>query len=294
MRDEAAFVERLQRELREVSWPEPAELRARARRRSRRTAGMAAVAVLAVASAAVVLPPRAGVPELPPVAPGPAVHQRTEIPVEAVLVPADLPARTDLRLDEVGLGEPVRADEVLRTCAQAQGAPADETVSRYSRSQSLIGADERDGAAYRRAMLSQVVYRLDGDPNRVFDELDRLVGACRSWTETTQVQQGEQAPVTARLTHHWTVARRDFAGDQAVLIQHTYSQPVDPVTDKPVGVPPGAQATLVVRVGDLVSVLVPAQGLPPWASGTDLSDAQLVDVARAAARRMCVAANPGC
>ena len=43
MAEDLTFVDRLHRDLREVHWPEPAEIRARARRRSRRTAVLSAV-----------------------------------------------------------------------------------------------------------------------------------------------------------------------------------------------------------------------------------------------------------
>ncbi|MFC0004616.1 hypothetical protein [Micromonospora siamensis] len=296
MRDDVTFVERLHRDLRDVSWPEPAELRAAARRRSRRTAVTAAAAVLAVAAGAAVLAPGAGGPKASPDAGttgGPAVLGRAEIPAEALLTPQDVPVRTDEQLGVAGLDEPVRADQILQSCAQERGLPADPAVSRYSRSQTLIDTEENEKWFYRRAVLSQAVYRLDGDPSRVFTELERLVTACGSWTETTQVQS-EREPLTARLTHHWTVARRDFAGDQAVLIHHAFSQPVDPVTGRPVGFAPVAEDTLVVRSGDLVSVLVPAPAMLPGAPGTGVTEAQFVDLARAAARRMCTAANPGC
>lgn len=53
---------------------------------------------------------------------------------------------------------------------------------------------------------------------------------------------------------------------------------------------------MVVRVGDLVTVIVPAPGLgvdgPNIAGST--SDAELLELGRTAARRLCVAANPSC
>ena len=46
MRDDPTFVEQIQRDLRDVRWLEPEEIRSRARRRSRRTAVLSAVTVL--------------------------------------------------------------------------------------------------------------------------------------------------------------------------------------------------------------------------------------------------------
>lgn len=292
MRDDARFVELVHRDLREVRWPEPTEIRAAARRRSRRTAMASAAAVLVVASVAAVGVGRAGTPAPPPAA---TAGGRAEIPVEAMLTPADVPAKSDERLGDTGIGEAVRVDDVLRACAQDQGLPADGTVSRYSRSQTLIGAAAVKGfAPNRMPVVSQDVYRLQaGAPARVFAELDRLVAACSSWPEVSPVQ-GETGTVTATVVHRWTVAASDFAGDQAVLLRHAISVPLDPATGKPVGITPFPEDRLVVRVGDLVTVLVPGESLRLGVPGNRVTQAQLLDLARAAAGRMCAAANPGC
>ncbi|MGC1214094.1 MAG: hypothetical protein WA890_22885 [Micromonospora sp.] len=290
------FVELVHRNLRDVRWPEPTEIRARARRRSRHTAVATAAAVLVVASISTVVVGRAGTHAPSPAAvPRPAAGGHAEIPVEAMLTPADVPVKSDERLGDTGLGERVRLDDVLRTCAQDQGLPADETVSRYSRSQTLIGTAAVSGfAPNRRPVVSQDVYRLEaGTASRVFAELDRLVAACPSWQAVSPVQ-GDEGMVTAPVVHRWTVAARDFAGDQAALLRHTTSVPVDAATGKRVGIPPPPEETVVVRVGDLVSVLVPGEPLRPGVPGNTVTEAGLLDIARAAAGRMCAAANPGC
>ncbi|MEE3919679.1 hypothetical protein V2I01_19275 [Micromonospora sp. BRA006-A] len=72
--DDLAFIDVMQRDLRNVRWAEPAELRARARRRSRRTVAAAAVTVLALTSGtAFVAAGRAAPPAPAPVAASPSV-----------------------------------------------------------------------------------------------------------------------------------------------------------------------------------------------------------------------------
>lgn len=294
MRDDLTFAERLHRDLRDVRWPEPTEIRARARRRTRRTAAAAAAAVLAVASATAVLAPRPGAPDPPTstASGGPAAGGRAEIPTEAMLAPADLPVKSDEQLGDSGLGEPVRVDDILQMCARDQGLPADPVASRYSRSQTLLGTFEAGNLVSRSPVLSQVVYRLDGAA-RVFIDLDRLVAACQAWEEVSPMQWDGNT-VTARVVHQWTVTERDFAGDQAVVLRHTVTQPLDVATGKPFRPTPPPELRLVVRVGDLVTVLVPTDPLLPFVPGSDVTDAQLREVARAAADRMCSAANPPC
>ncbi|MCP3783228.1 hypothetical protein NLX85_07595 [Micromonospora sp. A3M-1-15] len=293
MRDDATFVELVHRDLREVRWPEPAEIRRMARRRSRRTAVAAATAVLAVASVSAVAVGRAGAPA--PLPPGVGAGGRAEIPVEALLTPAEVPEKTDERLGDTGLDEPVRVDDVLRTCAQEQGLPGDQAVSRYSRSQTLIGSTKLSGSApYRRPVISQDVYRLEpGAAQRLFTDLDRSVAACAGWRQMNRLQ-GDQGMVDTMVVHQWTVAASAFAGDQAILLRHSMSVAVEPAAGEPVVIPPRPEDRLVVRVGDLVTVLVPEDPLQPGVPGNTMTQARLLDLARVAAGRMCAAANPGC
>lgn len=288
MRDDVRLVELVHQGLREVRWPEPTEIRATAGRRSRRTAVAAAAAVLAVASVSAVVVGRAGAPS-----PAASVGGHAEIPTEAMLDPADVPVRSDERLGDTGLGERVRVDDVLAGCGRDQGLSPATTESRISRSQSLIGSETVPGfAPYRRPVVSQDVYRL-ATADRVFAELDRLVAACGAWRQVSLIQ-GDAGTVTATVVHSWTVVARGFAGDQAVLLRHTVSVPPDSATGRPVGVPPGPEYRVVVRVGDLVTVLVPGEPLRPGVPGSTVTEAGLLEVGRAAADRMCVAANPGC
>ncbi|SCE74289.1 hypothetical protein [Micromonospora mirobrigensis] len=298
MRDDVTFVERLHRDLRDVPWPEAAELRATARRRTRRTAVTAAAAVLVVvAGVAVAARGPAGPPPGSTVAAPPG--GRAEIPVEALLDPRDLPDRSDERLGDAGLGEPVTVDPVLRSCALDRGLPADPVLSRYSRSQTLITNISPGGLAPERSpLVSQDVYRLDrATAERFMVDLDRLVIGCTGWQETKSrnvTAGGSPRPVT--LVHRWTVVDRDFAGDAAIVLRHTTDRSWDATTGADLDVTTTPEVTVIVRVGDLVTVLVPAGPMMAYFEGAQIrpTGAELRDLGRAAARRMCAAANPGC
>ncbi|MGW5670932.1 hypothetical protein [Micromonospora sp. NPDC003776] len=288
MPDDVRFVELVHRELRDVRWPEPTEIRAAARRRGRRTAVAAAAAVLAVASVSAVLVGRAGGPS-----PAASVGAYAEIPTEAMLDPADVPVRSDERLGDTGLGERVRVDDVLAGCGRDQGVPAAAAESRFSRAQTLIGSQAVDGfATHRSPVISQDVYRL-ASADDVFSGLDRLVAACASWRQANTVER-DGGSVSLTFVHGWSVAARDFAGDQSALLRHTVTQLTDSATGGPAQFPMAPEYTLVVRVGDLVTVLRPGEALRPGVPGSTVTEAGLLDVGRAAADRMCVAANPGC
>lgn len=290
MPDDVRLVELVHRELREVRWPEPTEIRAAARRRGRRTAVAAAAAVLAVVSVSAVLVGRAGGPGTSPAA---SVGGHAEIPTEAMLDPADVPVRSDERLGDTGLGERVRVDDVLAGCGRDQGVPVAAAESRFSRSQTLIGTQAVDGfATHRSPVISQDVYRL-ASADDVFGGLDRLVAACASWRQANTVER-DGGSVSLTFVHGWSVAARDFAGDRSALLRHTVTQLTDSTTGGPTRFPMAPEYTLVVRVGDLVTVLRPGEALRPGVPGGTVTEAGLLDVGRAAADRMCVAANPGC
>ncbi|MEU6073085.1 hypothetical protein [Micromonospora sp. NPDC047074] len=282
MRDEMTFVEQVHRELRDVRWPQPAEIRARARRRSRRTALAAAVAVLVVASAsAVALGDRPG-RENPPVAafsadPIPPVA-RAEIPREALLQQTDLTAGTSLQLGETGLGGTVDVGVGLGRCApQREGLEA-----WVSRSQTVLRAAPGD-RGIGDVLVVQDLHRMrDGAAVRFFDELRRQLAACREWRESRSIEWGDEF-VTVEGVHRWDVPRRDFAGDESLLLRHSVSPTQDTVGGRTLA-QPTPDATAVVRVGDLVTVLM----LEPTV------EAEMVRLAGVAARRMCAAANPAC
>ncbi|MEU5938368.1 hypothetical protein ABZ807_04120 [Micromonospora sp. NPDC047548] len=283
MREDLSFVDRLHRDLREVRWAEPAEIRALARRRSRRTALTAAVAVLVVASTTAVAvgdwPGRKGLPPAASSAEPIAPVTRVEITREALLHQEDLRERTGLQLSEAGLGETVDVGVGLGRCAS--GASAKE--SWVSRSQTVL----RAASGERRlsdVLVVQDLHRMRGDTAvRFFEELRRQLVFCREWREVRSIEWGGES-LTVEDVHRWDVPRRDFAGDESLLLRHSVSATYDAVSGQAPGRPSMPEAAVVVRVGDLVTVLIQEP----------TTEAELVRLARVAAQRMCVAANPSC
>ncbi|MBM7079668.1 hypothetical protein [Micromonospora humida] len=300
MSEELTFVDRLHRDLREVRWPEPAELRARARRRSRRTAVLSTATVLVVLAGAAVAarerPTGPATPTAPVAAPGPA-PVRTEIPLDALLTPADLPTKTGERLGNTGLGEAVRIDPLLESCGRERDVSAQLSVSRASRSQTLLRPTTRAGGPAT-PVLSQDVYRIDLPRGRwLFGEIDRLLNACAEWTLNASTLAADQQPVATEQEHRWEPAARDFAGDQSVLLRHVASQPRAQTGGRPVGAAASIETTLVVRVGDLVTVVVPAPDTVADrvdGTGPGMSQPDLLALGGTAAKRLCPAADTPC
>ncbi|MEU4378975.1 hypothetical protein [Micromonospora echinofusca] len=303
MRDEPRFVEQLHRDLRDVRWPEPAEIRARARRRSRRTALTAAVAVLVVVSgSAVAVGEWAGRMDAPPApvaaatAASPTTAGPAEIPQDALLAPADLPLRTGVQLGEAGLMEPVRVDPVLESCGRERGVPSAAPTSRYSRSQTLLWAPV--SPVTRGPALTQDVYRVHpGQGRLVFGLVGLLLNACAEWQLTKSTLFGG-SPVATTQTHRWETSISGFAGDESVMLRHVSMPSRLRVSGKVAAADEAVEVTMVVRVGDLVTVVALSPGtLEDTAAGTrpgGLSSADLQTLGRTAARRMCASANPGC
>ncbi|MGC4878124.1 hypothetical protein ACLQ26_17935 [Micromonospora sp. DT43] len=286
--DDLAFVERVHRDLRDVTWPEPEEIRAAARRRRRRTAALAAVAVLAaVAGPAYALKDRA---EPPPTAatrvPVDASPARAEIPLDSLLAVTEVPVKNAVQLGDAGLGETVRLDPTLQRCGDDRGVAAVPAYSRYSRSQTLL-SPTRDGRAPARVELSQDVYRLDPLVSaRLFTHLRALLDACPEWHVVENVvSAGETTPNESK--HAWETAASSFAGDESILVRHVPFAPRGPASGRTLQRSTPVGMTVVVRVGDLVTVLVPDPGL-------GLGDADLEALGRTAAQRLCPAANPAC
>ncbi|GLY25296.1 hypothetical protein [Micromonospora sp. NBRC 101691] len=283
---EPTLADRLAVDLAAVRWPEPAEIRARARRRTRRqVAGAAAALVLVVGSVAVLRP--TGGAEPPPVA-VPVVDPgaRGEIPPEALLQPADLRERSEPPLTASDLGESIRLDDHLGACRTDQGQSTRWETSLWSRSQAILR--DRPGGDHPPSglLVGQDIYRVTPEvAGRFFQGLEQLIAPCAAWRSVGPIEwQGRT--IDAEAVHNWALADRDFVGDEAALLRHSVSQPRDRTTGKPLGeMSPSTTSLAIVRVGDLVTVIVP---------GRSMSDDELRRLARVAATRMCPSANPSC
>ncbi|MGW4501869.1 hypothetical protein ACWENR_25060 [Micromonospora sp. NPDC004336] len=291
MRDDARFVERLHRDLSEVRWPEPDEIRSRARRRSRRTAAAAAAVVFLVSGAAVGVGDR--------LRPAPASEAASsgvepggyEVPAAALLQPADLPVPTAPPMVEAGLGERVRVDVTLEACLENRGTRAEWVESRYSRSQTLLRARPVGALPQPRdVLLTQDLYRVHpASAPGIVDDLAGRLTPCVAWQRHGQTDGQGRVVEEAGATHRWHVVERDFAGSQAALLRHTVSPPRHLVTGREVGDAPTPRSTAVVRVGDLVTVVSLGDG-----DGDGGGEAELRRLATVAATRMCAVANPRC
>ncbi|MEV0212736.1 hypothetical protein [Micromonospora sp. NPDC050695] len=294
MHDDLAFVERIHRDLNDVRWPEPHEIRARARRRSRRTVAMAAVAVLvAVTGPAYAMTAR---PAAPPVTALPAPTHgsvRADIPLDSLLRATDVPVESGVQLGDAGLGEVMRLDPLLMRCGGERGLPMVDSYSRYSRSLTLLSPTGVGGAAAK-GVLSQDVYRVDSAVGRqYFGQLRTMLVACREWRPVGSTMPDRES-VPLETVHSWMVPATDFAGDESMVVRHESSATPgrgDGRTLEP------AEATVVVRVGDLVTVLVTGPGLVVGrvdGSESTLGYADLEALGRTAAQRLCAGANPPC
>ncbi|WP_433315950.1 hypothetical protein ACQP0U_04280 [Micromonospora sp. CA-269861] len=285
MRDDPTLVEQIQRDLQDVRWLGPEEIRSRARRRSQRKIVVATVvlALAGVSAAAVAAPGKSPSTVLPVASASPVRH---EIPLDALLQVTDLGQPDNVVwLSQSGLGEPVRLDLMLGSCRTSQGRSEGWEMSILSRSQTLLKEDRPDTYGAGEALVTQDLYRLvPASATQLLATMDDLVAPCAEWNSVGEYQVGG-ATGTGSALHRWTVAQRGFAGDGAALLRHTGSQPVDQKTGRPIAAAPKPTSTAVVRVGDLITVLKLGQ------SGTE---PELRRLANVAARRMCAAANPAC
>lgn len=285
MRDDPTFVEQIKRDLLDVRWLAPEEIRSRGRRRSQRKIVVATVVLaLAGVSAVAVAAPKSPPPVLPAAAPS-ASPTRHEITTDALLQPADLPQQVDVQLSQSGLGEPVRLADMLSYCRTSQGRPEGWQMSILSRSQTFVPKRAAPILTQSDGLVTQDLFRLVPEAARqLFATLDDLVAPCAEWLSVGPILTAGGTR-TGEALHRWSVAQRGFAGDDAAILRDSLTVTRDLETGQPLGDAPSPILLAVVRVGDTVSVL---------RLGYDGTEAELVQLAVAAAARMCAAANPQC
>ncbi|WFE50295.1 hypothetical protein [Micromonospora sp. WMMD1155] len=284
MRDDLTFVEQVRRDLQNVRWPAPEEIRARARHRSQRriVAATAVLALAGVAGVAVAAPRNSPSPALPVASASPTRH---EITTDALLQPADLPQQVGVQLSDSGLGEPVQLDHELDYCRTSQGRSDGRKMSILSRSQTLVHKQSPSVATQSKGVFTQDLFRMVPEAaTQLFADLDELVAPCAEWRSVGPVKTAEGIR-TMEAVHRWAVAQRGFAGDDAAILRDSLTAARDIQTGQTTGDDPPPILLAVVRVGDTVSVL------RSWVGGTE---AELMQLAVVAAARMCAAANPPC
>ena len=295
MRDDLTFVERVHRDLRDVRWPEPAEIRARARRRSRRTAATGGARPCWCSP---------GRPPSPSSAPGRgAAHQpwwppprrprRGEIPAEALLQPADLPADERRAAQRVGPGRagPGRRDAPA-PARQNQGLPADwrDVAAGPGRRRCCGTAPTASPPHQRRAVLSQDLYRLDaGGGGPVLRRPRPAGGPLRRVAQRRARTRRRAGRSPGEAVHRLDGgAAATSPATRRSLLRHTVVRsPATGPTGKPLGdLPRPTSDRWSSGSGDLVAVLSRRR------DGTEPELRRLAAVP--AARRMCLAADPPC
>ncbi|WP_328650982.1 hypothetical protein OG598_22730 [Micromonospora sp. NBC_00330] len=284
MRDDPTFVEQIQRDLQDVRWLGPEEIRSRGRRRSQRKVVVATVVLaLAGVSAVAVAAPRTSPPPAQPAAS--ASPTRHEITTDALLQPADLSQQVDVQLSQSGLGEPVRLADMLSYCRTSQGRSEGWQMSILSRSQTFVPKRATPILTQSDGLVTQDLFRLAPEAARqLFASLDDLVAPCAEWLSVGPILTAGGTR-TGEALHRWSVVQRGFAGDDAAILRDSLTVTRDLETGQPLGDQPSPILVAVVRVGDTVSVL---------RLGYDGTEAELMRLAVAAAARMCAAANPPC
>ncbi|MFG1868965.1 hypothetical protein [Micromonospora arborensis] len=289
MRDDLPFVEQIHRDLRDVQWPAPEEIRFRARRRSQRRIVVATVvlALAGVSAVAVAAPRQSPSPDQPAASASPTRH---EISTDALLQPADLtlpvaPPKYPWQLSQSGLGEPVLLDHLLADCRTSQGLSLGWPTSILSRSQTLLREHPPGPRNEGDALVSQDLFRLTPEAaTQLFTGLDDMIAPCVEWRSVGTLDTAGVLS-TIETVHRWAVTQRGFAGDDAAILRDSLTAARDVKTGQTDGDDPPPILLAVVRVGDTVSVL---------RLGYDGTEAELRQLAVAAAARMCAAANPAC
>ncbi|MBM0276546.1 hypothetical protein [Micromonospora tarensis] len=289
MRDDPTFVEQIHRDLRDVRWLGPEEIRSRARRRSQRNIVVATVvlALAGLSAAAVAAPRKTPSPAPPAASASPTQH---EITTDALLQPTDVtqpvaPPKYPWQLSQSGLGEPVRLDHQLGYCRTSQGLSEGWQTSILSRSQTLLREHPAGPRTEGDVLVAQDLFRLTPEAaTQFFSGLDDLIAPCTDWRSVGPLETAGVIS-TIETVHRWAVTQRGFAGDDAAILRDSLTAIRDVKTGQPIGDVPPPILLAVVRVGDTVSVL---------RLGYDGTEAELVQLAVAAAARMCAAANPPC
>jgi hypothetical protein len=283
---------RLARDLTTVSWPEPGQIRAQARRRTMRTVVAAPLAVvLVVAAVAWALRagsaspssygPAAGPPHRPAAtAATPSVDDGTSIPIEALLQPDDVgPARHIENENTWSAGAYPAWTFSKDQCPAYAGLK----LTAYQDYQFMrihqVVPDRRED--FNLLTVFVEAHRYPGDTAAtVMGDVRRIVAACPRFDSGPSEASTPERP--AHGVHALTVLDEGFAGTESLLI-HDRSTSVDDRTGDTIG-EPIVMIYAVVRVNDLVTTI-----------GRYTEDrAAVQDLGPRAAARLCPAANPPC
>jgi hypothetical protein len=286
--------QRLARDLASVRWPEPAVIRARARRRTIRSVVAAPLAVMLVllgigwrawlggdAAALAGMPTSTFTSDTTTTTPSMRPQDPQWIPSEAMLQPEDV--GTGQRIGQDLTNEAGRLDLWL---FDFNGCPAyaDLGVTVYRQHQfmriSQIAPEDKPGLEGSDTLFVQTGRYPDQLASTVVDDIRRSVLACTQYD-----REGSEASTPERPTHAvftWTLLDEDFAGDDSLLIYESVGSVAD-ATQQQIG-EPIVMVHAVVRVNDLVTII----------SRYSTDPVEVMLLGERAVPRLCTAAIPRC
>jgi hypothetical protein len=260
----------LARDLAHVHWPAPDGIRARARRRSLRTALAAPLAVLVLVTSVWLLARPAENRAIP--GPAASVTPTATRSLETTEPPGWVGAEVLVRPADVGAGYGV--DNVYTY------APGEYPTWQFDL-QPCAAYNALGVTAYRdytwmggHTVAKQVTTNTPGDVHaqlmrypdsaaaaRVVADVRRVVRACANFDDAGGEASTEERP--ARVVHRYGKIDEGFAGDESLLLRHRVEH-VDASTGKRLPDHQNASVEMiaVVRVGDLVEILLTDQDDP--------------------------------
>jgi hypothetical protein len=259
MRDPGNLPHLLARDLAGVRWPEPAQIRARGRRRTLRTVA-AAPLVLAVVVASVWLVARPAADRAAPVPGGGRSSTPATVPPgwfgpEDLVQPADVGEGYHLTNEHAyAPGEYPAWAFAMGNCAAFEGlgitVPPPYTWMR-------INIVARDGDTSGESDVHAELNRYQGIvAEQVMTDARRALEACADFSYEGGEASTEERP--ARTVHQIRVVDEGFAGEDAFMTRH-YVYAVDPRTGERLDSQESISLTVAVRVGDRVEVLMTSQ-----------------------------------
>jgi hypothetical protein len=293
------LAQRLAADLGRVSWPPVEEIKAVARRRSRRSALAASLSVLLLLSGVWVVTARpfqttaeptldafAGTP--PPVATTIGPDDPAWIPPEALLTPEDVGPGLIASPMSTDQDRPVGAWAFsLTPCPAYRSVRTYGGVYQFRREQTVEYPPKIAGKPdTAMAVLHQSVMRVPGGGAQELVEGAREAAkACAKYESSgmaaiTDDRGTVDKQVKVSTTHAWALLDENFAGDQSLLFQHRM---IANLGVKQADL--GDSAVAVIRVGDLVATVEQVNGESP---------ATTRKLAARAATWLCTAAAPPC
>jgi hypothetical protein len=295
----------LDTELTTVRWPSAAQVRARARRRTRHRTSMTAFAGVAVVVAAAVILGSVAPSTLrgaassvtPPALPSsvaasasPSIPPTGVIPPEAMLQPEDVGPGLVIERVNVLEGGAAYYTNAMRVksvflpveamCPAYQGLDLPPRPSRHYREQTVQRPPATPGRPEQvDPEVHEAVVRLTDEATavQVLDDVRLVVTTCARYVSYGPITE-DGAVVQVEATHEWSALDVNFTGAGSMIVRHA-------ITVRRAGsgevVERSAYLSGYVRVGDLVAVLTQLDDNPQRAR----------DLATQAGHRLCVATS---